>query len=177
MNEENLATDFCGTPEYLAPEFFNKEGYGKEIDWWSLGVLMYEMICGYPPFQEKSREKLFQAIKNPYVYYPSDISNESIDFFRRIFTPDPKKRIGSKGAHEIKQHIFFSSLNWEDILNKKLKPPFMPRISKPDDTKYIHSEFLDEHPRDSCQTTDSLLSKEDKFKGESFDFNKELNWH
>ena len=157
----------------MAPDFFNEEGYGKEIDWWSLGVLMYEMICGYPPFQEKSREKLFQAIKNPYIYYPSDITDESIDFFKRIFVVNPKKRLGANGACELKTHPFFNNIKWDDILNMSIKPTFMPRISKPDETRYIHPEFLEEQPIDSFQTSDSLKSKEDKFMGNSFDYVKD----
>jgi serine/threonine protein kinase len=172
INEDNQATDFCGTPEYLAPDFFNEEGYGKEVDWWSLGVLMYEMICGFPPFQEKTREKLFSSIRNPNIYYPKDISDISIEFFKRIFEVNPKKRIGSNGAEEIKNHPLFSNIIWEDIYNKKVKPPFMPRISRPDETRYIHSEFLEEHPSDSIRTCDSLQSVDDKFKGNSFDYVK-----
>jgi serine/threonine protein kinase len=173
INDENKATDFCGTPEYLAPDFFQEGGYGKEVDWWSLGVLMYEMICGYPPFHNKSREKLFQMIKNPNITYPSDISPESIDFFKRIFVVNPKKRLGSNGAREIKEHVLFNGINWDDIFSMKVKPPFMPRITRPDETRYVHSEFLEEHPIDSYKTCESLNSKEDKFLGNSFDYVKE----
>lgn len=134
---------------------------------------MYEMICGYPPFYHKNREKLFQMIKKPNVTYPEDISQESIDFFKRIFNPNPKKRLGANGAEEIKKHIFFKNVNWDDILNMKVKPPFMPRITRPDETRYIHSEFLEEHPIDSMKTYESLNSKDDKFLGNSFDYTKE----
>lgn len=169
INEENKATDFCGTPEYLAPDFFNEKGYGKEVDWWSLGVLIYEMICGCPPFYSTNREILFSLIKNPNVAYPNDISYESIDFFNKIFVADPKKRLGIKGANEIKNHIFFKEIDWDAIYNKKIKPPFMPRITKPDETRYIHNEFLDENPVDSYKIDDSINSKDDKFR-EDFDF-------
>ena len=172
VNDDNKATDFCGTPEYLAPDFFQEGGYGKEVDWWSLGILMYEMICGYPPFYHKSREKLFSLIKNPIVSYPSDISPESIDFFKNIFVSNPKFRLGAKGANEIKNHCFFKDINWNDILAMKVKPPFMPRVSRPDETRYIHSEFLEETAIDSYKTCESLNSKDDKFLGNSFDYNK-----
>ena len=130
VNESTLVNDFCGTPEYLAPEFFSETCYGKEIDFWSLGVLLYEMVCGQLPFIEKNREKLFQAIKHPKIYYPSDISIELIDFFQKIFEVNPKKRLGSKGAIELKTHPFFMNVNWEQLILKKLKSPLKPSIHK-----------------------------------------------
>ena len=116
------------------------------------------------------REKLFKSIKNPLVSYPNDISTEAVDFFKRIFVANPKERLGHNGATEIKNHSFFKSLIWDDILNMKVKPPFMPRISRPDETRYIHSEFLEERPIDSYKTNDSLCSKDDKFLTNSFDY-------
>lgn len=174
ITEDNKATDFCGTPEYLAPDFFIENGYGKEVDWWSLGVLIYEMLCGCPPFYSNNKEVLFSLIKNPNVAYPNDISNESIDFLNKIFVTDPKKRLGTKGASEIKNHNLFKGMDWDGIYNKKIKPPFMPRITKPDETRYIHNEFLEENPVDSYKIGDSVNSKEDKFR-DDFDFHKEIS--
>jgi len=153
----------------LAPDFFSEQGYGKEVDWWSLGVLVYEMICGCPPFYNTNREVLFNMIKYAHVMYPNDISSTSIDFLRKIFTTDPKKRLGSKGADEVRNHPFFEGIDFKEIYNKKIKPPFMPRIMKKDDTKYIHQEFLKETPVDSYKHGDSLNSTEDKFMN-SFDY-------
>eukprot|EP00340_Litonotus_pictus_P009583 CAMPEP_0170514602 /NCGR_PEP_ID=MMETSP0209-20121228/1181_1 /TAXON_ID=665100 ORGANISM="Litonotus pictus, Strain P1" /NCGR_SAMPLE_ID=MMETSP0209 /ASSEMBLY_ACC=CAM_ASM_000301 /LENGTH=356 /DNA_ID=CAMNT_0010798759 /DNA_START=8 /DNA_END=1078 /DNA_ORIENTATION=- len=172
VNEENKATDFCGTPEYLAPDFFNEKGYGKEVDWWSLGVLVYEMICGCPPFYSTNRDHLFNLIKNPQVTYPNDISVNAVDFLNKIFVSDPKKRLGTNGASEVISHPFFKDLDWEAIYSKKIKPPFMPRVSKLEETRYIHSEFLEEQPVDSYKCGDSLNSKEDKFMNTDFDYVK-----
>lgn len=133
---------------------------------------MYEMICGNPPFYSKSRDKLFKLIKTAQVTYPDDISKSSIDFFSQIFVIDPKKRLGSKGAAEIKSHHFFKDVNWDDILAMKVKPPFMPRINRPDETRYVHSEFLEEVPQDSFGNNMSLNSKEDRFLEGSFDYSK-----
>lgn len=173
INEENKATDFCGTPEYLAPDFFRDNGYGKEVDWWSLGVITYEMLCGCPPFYSSNRDQLFNLIKNPHVTYPNDISPDSIDFLNKIFVSDPKKRLGHKGAKEIKEHPFFDGIDWESIYNKKIKPPFMPRVTKPDETRYVHPEFLEENAVDSYKIGDSLNSKDDKFINENFSYQKE----
>lgn len=165
--------EFCGTPEYLAPDFFSDDGYGKEVDFWALGVLLYEMICGCLPFFNPSKEKLFQEIMNPKITYPSDISPEAICFFRAIFTVDPKNRLGSGGINEIKDHAFFRNINWDDILNKRIKPPFLPRLETPDQTKYVDEMFLKESPKDSYSKGDTLDSKEDQFLhcGFSFDHN------
>lgn len=171
INEENHAKDICGTAEYLAPDYFLKNGYGKEVDYWSLGVLMYEMLCGYPPFQENTKEKLFKLIRSGQVMYPDDLSEDAIDLMRGLFKLNPKERLGAKGSEEVKNHIFFEGINWKEIYNKRVKPPFMPRVSKPDETRYIDKEFLDENP-DSLQTCDSIISKEDKFN-ESFEFIKD----
>lgn len=170
INENNRATDFCGTPEYLAPDFFNEKGYGKEVDWWSLGVLVYEMLCGCPPFYNQNREVLFNLIKNSKPTFPNDISHESIDFLSKIFTSDPKKRLGTNGAEEVKKHNFFKGIDWEAIYSKKIKPPFMPRLTKIDETRYVHQEFLEEHAVDSYKHGDSLNSKDDKFMSGSFDY-------
>ena len=128
------------------------------------------MVCGQLPFLEKSREKLFQAIKHPKIYYPNDISIELIDFYQKIFEVNPKKRLGSKGAIELKSHPFFRNVNWEQILLKKQLPPFKPRILNTDDTRYVHQEFLDEVAIDSLKTIDCMNSIEDMFQGESFEY-------
>ena len=157
----------------MAPDFFNEQGYGKEVDWWSLGVLVYEMICGCPPFYSTNREILFNMIKYANVCYPNDISSTSIDFLNKIFTIDPKKRLGSKGTDEVRNHPFFEGIDFEEIYNKKIKPPFMPRITKKEETRYIHQEFLKETPVDSYKNGDSLNTVDDKFIN-SFDFKSNL---
>lgn len=171
LNGGDKSYEFCGTPEYLAPDFFNDEGYGKEVDFWALGVLLYEMICGCLPFFNPSKEKLFQEIMNPKIHFPTDITEEAISFFKAIFVVDPKNRLGSKGISDIKNHSFFENINWNDILLKRIKPPFIPRIENPDEAKYVDDVFLKESPKDSYTKGDTLESKEDQFLNCGFSFN------
>ena len=111
---------------------------------------------------------MFILIKNSKPAYPNDISPDSIDFLSKIFVPDPKKRLGANGAAEVKSHRFFKGMDWDAIYNKKIKPPFMPRITKKDETRYVHQEFLEEQAVDSVGQ--SLNSNDDKFMSGSFDY-------
>lgn len=132
------------------------------------------MICGCPPFYSQNREVLFNLIKSCKPAYPNDISPEAVDFLSKIFTPDPKKRLGANGAEEVKKHPFFKGIDWDAVCNKKIKPPFMPRVTKIDETRYVHQEFLEEQAVDSYKYGDSLNSKEDKFMSGSFDYCNKL---
>lgn len=134
---------------------------------------MYEMICGYPPFYSNNREKLFKLIKSAQLAYPKDISDLSVDFFSKIFVTNPSKRLGSKGAFEIKSHPFFKEIKWDDILLMKVKPPFMPRINRPDETRYINPEFLEEEAQDSIGSI-SFNSKDDRFLDDSFSYSRKI---
>lgn len=133
------------------------------------------MICGFPPFYNRDREILYKQIKQANVTYPNDISNESIDLLSKIFVTNPKKRLGSKGAEEVKNHPFFQGIDWVSILNKKIKPPFQPRLNSPTDTRYIHQEFVTEDINDNSLKHGSLNSNDEKQFTESFDYNKKLS--
>jgi protein-serine/threonine kinase len=149
--DNHSANSFCGTPEYLAPEIILNKGHGKAVDWWSLGAIVYEMLTGLPPFYSKDKEKLFNNIKNGNLKFPNYLSANSIHFLKSIFVEDPDFRLGSglSGTDEIKNHVFFKELDWDLLLNKKIKPPFIPRIQSNEDTKYIDNEFTNCTPIDS----------------------------
>ncbi|XP_043262876.1 RAC-gamma serine/threonine-protein kinase [Colletes gigas] len=137
---------FCGTPEYLAPEVLEDNDYGRAVDWWGVGVVMYEMICGRLPFYNKDHEKLFTLIVMEEVKFPRTLSNEAKDMLGGLLIKDPSKRLGGgpNDAKEIIDHAFFSSIDWSDLVQKKIPPPFKPRVSSDTDTRYFESEFTGE---------------------------------
>ncbi|XP_076291183.1 AKT serine/threonine protein kinase [Lasioglossum baleicum] len=137
---------FCGTPEYLAPEVLEDNDYGRAVDWWGVGVVMYEMICGRLPFYNKDHEKLFTLIVMEEVKFPRTLGNEAKDMLGGLLIKDPGKRLGGgiNDAKEIMDHAFFSSIDWADLVLKKIPPPFKPQVTSDTDTRYFDSEFTGE---------------------------------
>ena len=137
---------FCGTPEYLAPEVLEDNDYGRAVDWWGVGVVMYEMICGRLPFYNQDHEKLFMLIVMEEVKFPRNISNEAKDMLSGLLAKDPSKRLGGgpEDAKEIMDHAFFSSIDWSDLVQKKIPPPFIPKVEDETDTRYFDSAFTGE---------------------------------
>jgi len=130
-----------GTAYYVAPEVLNKKGYGQEIDWWSVGVIFFEMLVGYAPFcAQDTQEVCFKILNHEkYLEVPSDVtlSKEATDLINRMIS-DSDKRLGKNGADEIKAHPFFKDVDWEHI-RETMKPPFVPEIKNDYDTKYFET--------------------------------------
>ena len=135
-----------GTAYYVAPEVLNKKGYGQEIDWWSVGVIFFEMLVGYAPFcAQETQEVCFKILNwEKYLQIPPEIklSNEANDLIKRMIS-DPNKRLGKNGADEIKAHPFFKGVDWEHI-RETMKPPFVPEIKNDYDTKYFDTFEIEE---------------------------------
>lgn len=137
------AKTICGTAEYLAPEILFKLGYGKEIDWWTLGCLTFELIVGLPPFQAHSKEELDHKIKFSTPKFPNYLSSSCLDLILQLLKKDPVKRLGTKSVEDIKKHIWFENVNWEVLLQKKYEPFFLPKISEDLGLGNFSSEFTE----------------------------------
>ncbi|XP_015245509.1 PREDICTED: cAMP-dependent protein kinase catalytic subunit alpha [Cyprinodon variegatus] len=126
----------CGTPEYLAPEIILSKGYNKAVDWWALGVLVYEMAAGYPPFFADQPIQIYEKIVSGKVRFPSHFSSDLKDLLRNLLQVDLTKRFGNlkNGVNDIKGHKWFATTDWIAIYQKKVEAPFVPKFKGPGDT-------------------------------------------
>jgi serine/threonine protein kinase len=144
--EDDKAFTVCGTPQYLAPEILLRKGYDKSVDWWSLGCVLYEMLYGRLPFKLKKGQKISLNIYKEEIAFDKKISEEAKDLIINLLIFDPKSRLGSgvDGGEKIKNHNFFKGVNWKDVWDRKLEPPFVPNLKSDQDLKYFDSSFTDE---------------------------------
>ena len=136
----------CGTVQYLAPEILGGEGYNGAVDWWSLGCIMYEMLVGRFPFRFQKDGKINIDVYKKPVRYPSYINDKAKDLISKFLEIDPNKRLGSaeNGWEDVKSHPYFEDVDWDKAKEKKLTPPFFPKIDNEEDIKYFEKTFTDE---------------------------------
>lgn len=139
-------TTFCGTLEYIAPEIIRRENYDFMVDWWSLGVLTFELLYGSTPFFSRNRARLFQAITLQDVKYPSSAKSVEIDFISGLLTKEPKKRATFQS---LKNHPFWDGMNFEEVLAKKIQPAYIPTINDPEAVNNFDQDFTQEPAQDS----------------------------
>jgi serum/glucocorticoid-regulated kinase 2 len=166
MSEKDKTNTFCGTPEYIAPELLENQGYTKTVDWWTLGVLLYEMMTGLPPFYDENVNTMYQRILHDPLRFPEDISAEAKSVMTCLLVRNPTRRLGVNGAEEIKQHPFFKTIDWKKLLQKRVQPPFKPSVTGLIDVSNFDAEFTSEAAQDSV-VLDSHLSEtvQDQFRG------------
>ena len=142
---KNATTNtFCGTTEYLAPEvLLDEAGYTKMVDFWSLGVLVFEMCCGWSPFYAEDTQQMYKNIAFGKVRFPRDtLTTEGRNFVKGLLNRNPKHRLGANtDAQELKEHPFFADIDWIALTKKQLTPPFKPKLSSETDTSNFDPEF------------------------------------
>ena len=132
LQTDDMTKSFCGTAEYLAPEVLEMSGHSFAVDWWTLGVLIYEMRTGRPPFMNKNHHILGRLIREGKIIFPEarhniPMTEEMKDIIKRLLEKNPAKRLGSNGdADEIVNHPWFQDFDWESLIGKKLEAPFKP---------------------------------------------------
>ncbi|KDE08462.1 AGC/PKC protein kinase [Microbotryum lychnidis-dioicae p1A1 Lamole] len=165
---------FCGTPEFMAPEIILEQRYGRAVDWWAFGVLIYEMLLGQSPFRGDDEDEIFDAILEDEPLYPIHMPKDSVSILQKLLTRDPTRRLGAgeSDAAEIKAHLFFKDTNWDDIFHKRVPSPFFPNITSATDTSNFDSEFTKEQP--TLTPVHSTLSAQDQ--GEFAGFSWTAAW-
>ncbi|KAF8937000.1 AGC protein kinase Gad8 [Haplosporangium gracile] len=170
MTETETTNTFCGTPEYLAPELLLGQGYTKTVDWWTLGVLLYEMLTGLPPFYDENIHEMYRKILQDDLRFPDEISPDARSLLSDLLTRDPNERLGNSGSSAIKQHPFFKPISFPHLMAKKIQPPFKPSVSSAIDTSNFDEEFTNEEPLDSVVES-SYLSETVQLQFKGFTYN------
>ncbi|EOY21606.1 Serine/threonine-protein kinase AtPK2/AtPK19 isoform 2 [Theobroma cacao] len=136
IDESGRSNSMCGTTEYMAPEILQSKGHNKDADWWSIGILLYEMLTGQPPFTHANRQKLQQRIIQEKVKLPPFLSTEAHSLLKGLLQKEPSRRLGSgpSGGDEIKKHKWFRSINWKKLEAREIQPKFKPDVSGKDCT-------------------------------------------
>jgi serine/threonine protein kinase len=181
-DEDDKAFTLCGTPQYLAPEVLLKKGYDKMVDWWSLGCVMYEMLMGRLPFAIK-RGMINLKIYEKKIDFPRKISNEARDLIEKFLVVNPTERLGygPNGTDDIKNHPFFNGVDWDLAIQKKYKPPFIPKLKNDVDLRYFDNCFTDEPiggPKRKITIRDRDREPSNEYKGFTYmaeSVSKELN--
>uniref|UniRef100_A0A8C3H314 Serine/threonine-protein kinase N3 n=1 Tax=Corvus moneduloides TaxID=1196302 RepID=A0A8C3H314_CORMO len=163
---------FCGTPEFLAPEVLTDISYTRAVDWWGLGVLIYEMLVGESPFPGDDEEEVFDSIVNDEVRYPRFLSTEALSIIRKLLRKCPERRLGAgeKDAEEIKIQPFFKGIDWDALFARRLKPPYVPTLRDPTDISNFDEEFTSQKPILTPPEEVSLLTRKEQTVFKDFDF-------
>lgn len=164
---ESTTTTFCGTPQYIAPEMLNMKPYTKSVDWWSFGILIYEMLTGMAPFYHDNSNKMFRSILSDPVHYPNFLSANSKFLLEKLLDRNPETRLGAgpDDFKEIQAHPFFKDLNWDDLMGGKIKPEWVPPLRNETDTSNFDEDFTNETAAISFEDTHLSSAIQNDFAG------------
>lgn len=159
LGKEGVTFSFCGSPEYMSPEVLNGVSHGRAVDYYGLGALLFEMLTGMPPFYDRNPSQMEWNIKNLALEIPKELSKSSKDIIKKLLNKEPEKRLGfNKGIEEIKAHSWCRSVNWKKLMNKDIKPPFIPHMRESN----FDQNFTREQLNSSC-----LLDEDDDNNAQS----------
>ncbi|ORX44920.1 Pkinase-domain-containing protein [Hesseltinella vesiculosa] len=145
----------CGTPEYLAPEVIQSKGHGKAVDWWALGILIYEMLVGYPPFYDDNHFGIYEKILEAKLQLPAHLDASAKDLLKRLLVVDRTRRLGNLkgGADDIKLHPWFRGIDWLGLLTRTVRTPFEPNFAHEEDTSNF-DRYSNAHIQESKEDQD-----------------------
>ncbi|TVY21289.1 Protein kinase C-like [Lachnellula arida] len=166
----STTSTFCGTPEFMAPEILLDKKYGRAVDWWAFGVLIYQMLLQQSPFRGEDEDEIYDAILADEPLYPIHMPRDSVSILQKLLTREPEQRLGSgpTDAQEIMSQPFFRNINWDDVYHKRIQPPFQPVITSATDTSNFDTEFTSVTP--VLTPVQSVLSQamQEEFRGFSY---------
>lgn len=170
MGYGNTTGTFCGTPEFMAPEILLEQKYGRGVDWWAFGVLIYQMLLGQSPFRGEDDEEVFDAILGDEPLYPIHMPRDSVSILQGLLTRELDKRLGCgpDDAKDIMSHAYFKNINFDDIYHCRVPPPYVPNIDSPTDVKNFDQEFTNEVPTLTPVNSTLTPAMQEQFRGFSY---------
>ena len=161
LKPKDRSFSFCGSPEYMSPEMLTEQGHGREVDFYSLGALMFEILTGLPPYYDSNKSMMYKNIMQNQLEVPNYLSRSAKDLILSLLVKDPGSRLGAKGGtEEIKNHPWFKPVSWKKVIDKKMVPPYRPN--------FRHSNFDSDYTNLELDTGSFMKKKENLKIPDSF---------